>query len=372
MKKGLKILTVSLLFSSAIFSTPAVNAVVHAEEIGETTVDERVDNDEIRGRLLTLIAEAKSVISSESYTEASLESVKALLPSAEKALEDLENNLAGNYEEIVLSLKNALDNLIEITESSSSEPEPSTTDSSSTMPESTDSSSTIPSSTDSSSTAPSSTDSSSTIPSSTDSSSTIPSSTDSDATVPTSTDLSSTAPSSTDEAKPTIEITDQTMYVGQTLTEEMILSWATFHNADGYEVGFEILESPIKVTAIGNTLLEVGTYKIRYYISQLTRMATNVVAEKTITLTILSESENPLNQVTPIEKDKNPKAPANNIFSPVANPVSTKNQKSITSAQTKAKQLPVTGEVNNGMTIVSAGVILIAGAYIFRKKQLDK
>ncbi|MBO0467343.1 LPXTG cell wall anchor domain-containing protein [Enterococcus plantarum] len=367
MKKGLKILTVSLLFSSAIFSTPAVNAVVHAEEIGETTVDERVDNDEIRGRLLTLIAEAKSVISSESYTEASLESVKALLPSAEKALEDLENNLAGNYEEIVLSLKNALDNLIEITESSSSEPEPSTTDSSSTMPESTDSSSTIPSSTDSSSTAPSSTDSSSTIPSSTDSSSTIPSSTDSDVTVPTSTDLSST-----DEAKPTIEITDQTMYVGQSLTEEMILSWATFHNADGYEVGFEILESPIKVTAIGNTLLEVGTYKIRYYISQLTRMATNVVAEKTITLTILSESENPINQVTSLEKNKNPKAPTNNILSPVANPVSTKNQKSITSAQTKAKQLPETGEVNNGMTIASAGVILIAGAYIFRKKQLDK
>lgn len=372
MKKGLKILTVSLLFSSAIFSTPAVNAVVHAEEIGETTVDDSEEISLLRAQLQDLIIFANSTISTPdtTYSEAEVASIKLTIADAQNALD---NNLKNDFASLIETLKAKLGTLINPpTEPSSSEPEPSTTDSSSTAPSSTDSSSTIPSSTDSSSTAPSSTDSSSTIPSSTDSSSTIPSSTDSDATVPTSTDLSSTAPSSTDEAKPTIEITDQTMYVGQTLTEEMILSWATFHNADGYEVGFEILESPIKVTAIGNTLLEVGTYKIRYYISQLTRMATNVVAEKTITLSILSESENPLNQVTSLEKDKNPKAPANNIFSPVANPISTKNQKSITSTQTKAKQLPVTGEVNNGMTIVSAGVILIAGAYIFRKKQLDK
>ncbi|MGX7202715.1 hypothetical protein BCR22_09635 [Enterococcus plantarum] len=367
MKKGLKILTVSLLFSSAIFSTPAVNAVVHAEEIGETTVDDSEEISLLRAQLQDLIIFANSTISTPdtTYSEAEVASIKLTIADAQNALD---NNLKNDFASLIETLKAKLGTLINPpTEPSSSVPEPSTTDSSSTAPSSTDSSSTIPSSTDSSSTAPSSTDSSSTIPSSTDSSSTIPSSTDSDVTVPTSTDLSST-----DEAKPTIEITDQTMYVGQTLTEEMILSWATFHNADGYEVGFEILESPIKVTAIGNTLLEVGTYKIRYYISQLIRMATNVVAEKTITLSILSESENPLNQVTSLEKDKNPKEPANNIFSPVANPVSTKNQKSITSTQTKAKQLPVTGEVNNSMTIVSAGVILIAGAYIFRKKQLDK
>ncbi|MBO0446630.1 LPXTG cell wall anchor domain-containing protein [Enterococcus ureilyticus] len=364
MKKSLKFLAASLLFSSVLFTTPTLNTIVHAEE---TSVSSSEDTSELRGRLETLVAEANSVISSGSYTEASIEIVKNLLPGAQNALD---NNLEDSYQAIVSSLKNALDTLIP-------ETTPESTDTSTTTPESTDSSSTTPSSTDSSSTTPSSTDSSSTdssstTPSSTDSSTTTPSSTDSSTTTPSSTDSSSTDSSSSDELKPTIKIADQTMYVGQSLTEEMILSWATFENADGYMVGFEIIGAPIQVTQIGNTLVDPGTYSIRYYISELTRSTANVIAEKIITLTILPENANPLKPVAPIEENNETKAPGNDLLTPVANPVSNKNQKPIASAQTKAKQLPSTGETNNGMMVASAGVMLIAGAYIFRKKQLAK
>lgn len=371
MKKSLKFLAASLLFSSVLFTTPTLNTIVHAEETTASTSD---DTSVQRARLQDLVDQANSVIATAAaeYTAESIESLKLTLSIAQDVLtHNTEAGYAGSIQALTFKLEAlvAAPTVPSTTEPSSTVPE--STDSSSTTPESTDSSttpsSTDSSSTDSSSTTPSSTGSSTTTPSSTDSSST-----DSSSTTPSSTDSSSTDSSSSDELKPTIKIADQTMYVGQSLTEEMILSWATFENADGYMVGFEIIGAPIQVTQIGNTLVDPGTYSIRYYISELTRSTANVIAEKIITLTILPENANPLKPVAPIEENNETKAPGNDLLTPVANPVSNKNQKPIASAQTKAKQLPSTGETNNGMMVASAGVMLIAGAYIFRKKQLAK
>ncbi|MBO0474230.1 LPXTG cell wall anchor domain-containing protein, partial [Enterococcus ureasiticus] len=189
------------------------------------------------------------------------------------------------------------------------------------------------------------------------------------------TESTSTESSSSEEATPSIEVTDQTVYVGQTLTEDIVLSWATFKNADGLTVGFEVVGEPIQVTALGNTLVEPGTHKIRFYVSKPAqqRSSETVVAEKVITLNVLPESANPLNQTLPEEEtnEKETKAPNKDLISQVASPISNTAKKTIDSAKTTAKQLPSTGETNNGMMIASAGVVLIAGAYIFRKKQLD-
>ncbi|WP_071870069.1 LPXTG cell wall anchor domain-containing protein [Enterococcus quebecensis] len=151
----------------------------------------------------------------------------------------------------------------------------------------------------------------------------------------------------------------------------MILGWATFKNADGYIVGFEVVGDPIQVTALGNSLVEPGTHTIRFYVSKPAqqRSTDNVVAEKVITLSVLPESSNPLNDNLPKEDTK---TPATGGISQVTSPVANSAKKTINSGKTTAKQLPVTGEENNNMMIASAGVLLIAGAYLFRKKQLEK
>ncbi|MEI5989479.1 hypothetical protein A5881_000967 [Enterococcus termitis] len=381
MKKSLKIMSALLLFSSVAFSTPAVNSIVHAEESTAPMAD---DSSALRGQLQDLVNQANATLATpDLYTPESIESLKTSVSNAQVALD---TNMESSYQTFITSMNIALAKVVAVTPPSSTE-EPSSTDSSSTEPSSTDPSSTEPSSTDpnstdSSSTQPSSTDSSSTQPSSTDSSSTQPSSTDSSSTQPSSTESSSTESSSTDsssseEVKPSIEISNQTMYVGQKLTEEIILSWATFNNAEGYMVGFEVVGDSIQVTALGNLLVTPGTHTIRFYVSKVTRSTDNIVAEKEITLTVLPESDKPKNPFTPVDptanSEKTPEAPTNDLISEVVSPVSTSAKKPISSTQKKAKQLPSTGESNNGMMIASAGVMLIAGgAYIFRKKQVAK
>ncbi|WP_206911624.1 hypothetical protein IGL98_000932 [Enterococcus sp. DIV0840] len=383
MKKSLKIMAALLLISSVVGSTPLVNSVVHAEESSGYN-DE--NNALLREGLQKEVDLAKERLAApdlhDLYTPESIQSLSDLLAHAQNVLD---NYLVNSYQACTIDLMSAtLTPITNDTESSSTESssteststESSSTESTSTESSSTESTSTESSSTESTSTESSSTESTSTESSSTESTSTESSSTESTSTESTSTESTSTESSSSEEATPSIEVTDQTVYVGQTLTEDIVLSWATFKNADGLTVGFEVVGEPIQVTALGNTLVEPGTHKIRFYVSKPAqqRSSETVVAEKVITLNVLPESANPLNQTLPEEEtnEKETKAPNKDLISQVASPISNTAKKTIDSAKTTAKQLPSTGETNNGMMIASAGVVLIAGAYIFRKKQLDK
>ncbi|OEG14420.1 hypothetical protein BCR21_05370 [Enterococcus ureasiticus] len=403
MKKSLKIMAALLLISSVVGSTPLVNSVVHAKESSGYSDD----NDALlRAGLLAQVDIAKERLAApdlhDLYTPESIKSLSDLLAHAQNVLD---NYIVNSYQTCTIDLMNAtLTPITNDTESTSTEStsteststeststeststeststeststESTSTESTSTESTSTESTSTESTSTESTSTESTSTESTSTESTSTESTSTESTSTESTSTESTSTESTSTESGSSEEATPSIEVKDQTVYVGQTLTEDIVLSWATFKNADGLTVGFEVVGEPIQVTALGNTLVEPGTHKIRFYVSKPAqqRSSETVVAEKVITLNVLPESDNPLKPTSPKEetKGKETKAPNKDLISQVASPISNTAKKTIDSAKTTAKQLPSTGETNNGMMIASAGVLLISGAYIFRKKQLDK
>ncbi|OJG73932.1 LPXTG cell wall anchor domain-containing protein [Enterococcus quebecensis] len=344
MKKSLKIMAALLLISSVVGTTQSVTSVVNAEE-SSASADDNIAV--YRADLEKLVTRGKEILAAPgSLSAATLEKIAAGVSSAQYVLD---NNLESEYQSSANNLITILTNLEYDTESSSSESTPSeSTSSESSSSESTPSESSSSGSTSSESSSSGSTSSESS-----------------------SSESTSSESSSSEEATPTIEVSNQTVYVGQTLTEDMILGWATFKNADGYIVGFEVVGDPIQVTALGNSLVEPGTHTIRFYVSKPAqqRSTDNVVAEKVITLSVLPESSNPLNDNLPKEDTK---TPATGGISQVTSPVANSAKKTINSGKTTAKQLPVTGEENNNMMIASAGVLLIAGAYLFRKKQLEK
>lgn len=59
-----------------------------------------------------------------------------------------------------------------------------------------------------------------------------------------------------------LSVMDKLMYVGDKLTEDMILNWADIENVD--QIAFEVVDDEIEVDSITNQLLAVGTYKIQF------------------------------------------------------------------------------------------------------------
>lgn len=59
-----------------------------------------------------------------------------------------------------------------------------------------------------------------------------------------------------------LSVMDKVMYVGDKLTEDMVLNWADIENVD--QIAFEVIDDEIEVDSITNQLLAVGTYKIRF------------------------------------------------------------------------------------------------------------
>ncbi|MTD39061.1 LPXTG cell wall anchor domain-containing protein [Erwinia sp. CPCC 100877] len=178
-----------------------------------------------------------------------------------------------------------------------------------------------------------------------------------------------------------INVTDKTMYVGDVITTELLLGWATIENADDLSLEVEVIGQPIMINSITNQLVQAGTYTIRYTIKSVDPdgnplVARNsglqpqmVVLSKDITLTVIDKSSTP-------EKDTNSDdspAPVESLNSnqpqSVTNPIvsDTKVNQSINTD----KKLPQTGEENAPMLIALGGVILAAGAYLLNKRQIE-
>lgn len=156
-------------------------------------------------------------------------------------------------------------------------------------------------------------------------------------------------------AKASVTAENHVMYVGDKLTEDMVMSWATFENIDEYEYGFEVVGDSIRVTEPGNKLIDAGTHKIRYY-------ATNGkdTVETFITLDVrasryTSDDDNFSGTVAPTENN-------NNLKNPVKAPVKEIKKKS-------EKQLPKTGTQESSMTLTAVGLSLIASVYFMKKRK---
>ncbi|MDN6004795.1 MAG: LPXTG cell wall anchor domain-containing protein, partial [Enterococcus sp.] len=197
-------------------------------------------------------------------------------------------------------------------------------------------------------------------------------------TEPSTTEPSTTEPSASipDETKPSIVISDKTMYVGDTLTKDDILGWATFENAEGYTVGFEVLGDPIQITVLGSKLVNTGKHSIRFYVEGTDSNGEKVLVEKTITLTILSEGERPTDPkddlippaedtVTPVD-DPAP-APAEEPKPQATDQTIHKTEtieKSIESAKTTVEELPKTGEKQSTSLVALGSGLLGISLYL--------
>ncbi|MBO0447052.1 DUF5011 domain-containing protein [Enterococcus ureilyticus] len=158
--------------------------------------------------------------------------------------------------------------------------------------------------------------------------------------------------------KASIEASDKTMYVGDKLTENDILNWATFNNAEELTVGFKVLGEDIPVYKVDNTLAKVGMYKIQYYIEDENE---KVIAEKEITLTVLETNAN-TTEMPPSNTTESSEAISTGDE---GNQLTTKKMKDISDGE---KTFPRTGETKSPLLIEFGIMALLASAYILNKK----
>jgi len=145
-----------------------------------------------------------------------------------------------------------------------------------------------------------------------------------------------------------ITVADKVLYVGDKLTDDIILGWPEIENADTLE--YEVLDKAIPVNKVANTLTTAGEYSIRYVAHQDTGDA----AEATIKLTVKER---------PIVND-----PTNTNVQDQS--VSTK--KIPVSASVKKATLPNTGSENTNILFSMIGFILIGSIVFFKTKKTIK
>jgi len=366
MKKKLSLLGVTLLCSSALATTFVSPSNVFAE--GTTTSDSAETPSMSRYQLQSLINTSKGYLSNSSlYDSEKLEILNYFVNHAQMVLD----NANSSEEEILnaIDMLNAANDVVagtNSTSSSSSEAESSSTESTSSSSSEAESSSTESTSSSSSESESSSTESTSSSSSEAESSSTE--STSSSSSEAESSSTESTNSSSSEELKPTINVSDKTMYVGDKLTEEDILNWATFEHADGLKVGFKVLGNPIQVLKKDNTLVEPGVHQIKYYVEGKTRASENHVAEKTITLTVKA------NGTTDTTTSTTSSSSSSTGITSTTNSSGTYTKPAgkttpISSASTTAG-LPQTGETNSPLlTVIGSMTLLAGGAYLLTLKR---
>ncbi|WP_288395077.1 immunoglobulin-like domain-containing protein [uncultured Vagococcus sp.] len=155
---------------------------------------------------------------------------------------------------------------------------------------------------------------------------------------------------------PVIHATDKEMFVGEKLTSDIIMDWATFENAEGSFVGYSVIGEDIVVDALTSNLIKAGTYQIEYFVSPTSEFENlaSVPVEtvtKVITLTVKERKAD----VTPAK---------------VTTPVNKTTQKAIENKVSLSKTLPQTGEKENNLFTFSFGVsMLLASFYIFKRKE---
>ncbi|MGG5369449.1 LPXTG cell wall anchor domain-containing protein [Enterococcus sp. AZ196] len=320
-------------------------------QVDETTPSVTNDDATLRAELQNLVNQGNNAIANAHlYTEASIAKLQTAVSNAQACLD---YNL--DYSVYISSMNYALNSLVLITT------EPSTTEPSTTEPSTTEPSTTEPSTTEPSTTEPSTTEPSTTEPSTTEPSTTEPSTTEPSTTKPIVT------------KKPSIQVSDKTMYVGDKLTENDILSWAKFENTEGLNFGYEIVGSPIKVTVLGNTLVRAGTHKIRFYIEGTDLNGEKINVEKIITLTILETKQNIDNN----ESKENP-LDIEDSRAEITDPVETVVEKPkaistatkyVESVSSEKSKLPETGESSSSSLVVLGIALLGISLYVGTKSR---
>ncbi|MBO0450947.1 LPXTG cell wall anchor domain-containing protein [Candidatus Enterococcus murrayae] len=295
-------------------------------QVDETTPSVTNDDATLRAELQNLVNQGNNAIANAHlYTEASIAKLQTAVSNAQACLD---YNL--DYSVYISSMNYALNSLVLITT------EPSTTEPSTTEPSTTEPSTTEPSTTE-----------------------------------PSTTEPSTTKPIVT--KKPSIQVSDKTMYVGDKLTENDILSWAKFENTEGLNFGYEIVGSPIKVTVLGNTLVRAGTHKIRFYIEGTDLNGEKINVEKIITLTILETKQNIDNN----ESKENP-LDIEDSRAEITDPVETVVEKPkaistatkyVESVSSEKSKLPETGESSSSSLVVLGIALLGISLYVGTKSR---
>lgn len=142
-----------------------------------------------------------------------------------------------------------------------------------------------------------------------------------------------------------LEAADKVMYVGDKLTEDMILSWAKTENAD--TIQFEVLDQEIPLNTVTSTLTTAGEYAIRYIAYQ----DTGKTAEETIKLTVKER---------PVITNTGNTTPQNKLLN---------TNKTIVSKPVRNASLPKTGSENTSFIPSMIGFILISFVSFIWKKE---
>jgi len=335
MKKKLSLLGITLLCSSALATSFVTSFNAYAEE---TATSDSADTENLVAQLQAVINVAKPYVDYTKYEKGPVDTLKMYLEFAESDIANgyiSETTLPGHIDSINTALELVKSSPITGSESSSTESSSSETESSSTE-------------SSSSETESSSTESSS---SETESSST-----------------ESTGSSSSEELKPTINVSDKTMYVGDKLTKEDILNFATFKNTDGLKVGFHVLGNPIQVLKADLTLIEPGIHKIQYYVEGKTNSPKDYVAKKLITLTVKAKVTTDTTTSTTLSSSSDTGITnTSNSSGTYTKPTGITTP--ISSASTTAK-LPQTGETNSPLlTVIGSMTLLVGGTYLLTLKR---
>lgn len=334
MKKKLSLVGITLLCSSTLATTLVSSVNVSAEE---TSTSDSTSTENLVAQLQAVIDAAKPYVDYTKYEKGPVDTLKMYLEFAESDIANgyiSETNLPGHIDAINSALELVKSSPVGGSESSSSEPiSSSSSESESSSSESTNTESTNSSSYDSESSS-----------------------------------SESTSSSSSEELKPTIDVSDKTMYIGDKLTDEDILNWATFENADGLNVGFKVIGDPIQVYKLGSTLAEPGIHQIKYYVEGKTRASENYVAEKTITLTIKTKgTEDTTSSTKASSSSATGITNTTNSSETYTKPVGKTTP--ISSASTTAG-LPQTGETNSPLlTVLGSMTLLAGGAYVLTLKR---
>lgn len=368
--KNKKMILNTLMLSTLVLAPTISNVTTYAEESVDSAASKVVADDSAavkaeRDKVINLIAEAKGYIDYTKYEKAPVDTLNHFIGQVEDDLSKGEDFYGvgmwtTNYNVLLSNLSFVKNSPLKTTETSSSSSavnSSSVENSSSLSSESSSSTSSNVESTNSSSSTSSSSSESTTSTTSSDSS------TNTSTTDETTETTGTTSTTSETDNNVVIEAKDQTMYVGQKLTEDMVLGWAKFKNLQENDIyGFEV-DKTIEVSMDSSILLGTGKYTITYFvIDPSLKENEDVIAEKSITLTVLGKEKNPFipNVLTPDTKKPEKIINTSNKITPAT----TRTLKS-------AKKLPQTGEKENTTMTIVLGTGLIATVYFISRKKKE-
>ena len=151
--------------------------------------------------------------------------------------------------------------------------------------------------------------------------------------------------------RPTVKVEDKTLYVGDRLTEDIVLDWAKTENAE--QISFEVIDGEIEVSRTTDQLLRAGTYKIRFTASRRDEMTdAELTAQADMVLTVKAKETTATSTPTTTETTGLNGGTTTQKVAP----------KQAAATPTKAKTLPKTGSEKGNVVLIISGVALVLGS----------